>query len=112
MLGEIEKDGLLLFAARRQPIPLNIDYSHIQVPIVLSDTSSETPLARTSSLEEAMRKCSSLYDNQRLDLSNTNAHRPRQLLFSSQHPSFLNCEVNMVEAAHLAHYSEYYKISD
>ncbi|KAL5827195.1 hypothetical protein ACOSQ3_019028 [Xanthoceras sorbifolium] len=116
MLEEIERDGFFLFAARREPIPLNIDYSNMQVLTALPDTSSktssETSLAKTSPLEKAVGKFSSLYNDQKPDPSNNSAHRSRQLLFSSHHPSFLDREPNMVEAVHLEHYAEYYKIPD
>ncbi|KAL5810226.1 hypothetical protein ACOSQ4_026794 [Xanthoceras sorbifolium] len=115
MLEEIERDGFFLSACR-EPIPLNVDYSNMQVPNVPSKTlfesSSETSLARTSSLEEAMGKRSSLYDDQKSDPSDNSAHRPQQLLFSRTSPRFLDCEPNVVKASHLHHYKEYYEISD
>ncbi|KAL5745364.1 hypothetical protein ACOSP7_026510 [Xanthoceras sorbifolium] len=105
MLEEIERDGFF-FSACREPIPLNVDYSNMQVLTVPSKTlfesSSDTSLARTSSLEEAMGKRSSLYDDQ----------KPQQLLFSRTSPRFLDCEPNVVKASHLYHYKEYYEISD
>ncbi|KAL5831320.1 hypothetical protein ACOSQ3_016749 [Xanthoceras sorbifolium] len=95
MLDEIERDGFFLFTARREPILLNIDYSHIQVPDVHSESSSENSMARTSSLEEVMAKRSSLYDDQKPNL-----------------PRFLDYELNMVDASHLLQYREYYEIPD
>ncbi|KAL5844078.1 hypothetical protein ACOSQ4_010036 [Xanthoceras sorbifolium] len=112
MLKEIERDDFFLFAAHRESIPLDVDYSHMQVPYTPFESSSEKSLARTSSLEEVMGKRSTLYDDQKPDASDNSMYRPRQLIFSQQNPSFLDCQSNVVNDRHLLHYKEYYEIQD
>ncbi|KAL5756994.1 hypothetical protein ACOSQ2_021740 [Xanthoceras sorbifolium] len=129
MLEEIERDSFLLFIACREPIPLNIDYSHMQASNALPESVSDDSLARNSSLEEAMAKRSSLYSNQNPCISNNflffyivlikefvffiylqYVHRPRQLIFSRQNPNFLDCELNMVIDSRILQYKDYYEL--
>ncbi|KAL5825717.1 hypothetical protein ACOSQ3_021780 [Xanthoceras sorbifolium] len=104
MLEEIERDSFLLFIACREPIPLNIDYSHMQAPNALPESVSDDSLARNSSLEEAMAKRSSLYSNQNPCISNN------FLFFILQNPSFLDCELNMVIDSRILQYKDYYEL--
>ncbi|KAL5752163.1 hypothetical protein ACOSQ2_022670 [Xanthoceras sorbifolium] len=125
MLEEINRDGFRLYIARRHPIPLSVDCSNVQVPPVFvtspvsmssssldnsSENPADIPLARTSSLEEAMAKGTSLYGVQRPDSSDNSHQKGRQLLFSSSSPSFLDTEPNVVTERHLRRYKEYYEL--
>ncbi|KAL5864942.1 hypothetical protein ACOSQ3_002456 [Xanthoceras sorbifolium] len=110
MLEEMERDVFLLFIVRREPIPLNTDSSHMQASNARAEPVSEDSLARTSSLEDAKTKRSSLYIDQMPDSFNVSAYKPRQLIFSRKNPSFLDCKPNVVTNSHLHHYKEYYEL--